>query len=441
MSTTKELSVFLASLSIVAGLLPFASSTTAVEPTAYANFEAAQTNPIRLSADNTLLFAVNTANNSLSVFDVKQPTNPSLLEEIPVGIGPVSVNSRSDDEVWVVNRVSNSVSVVSVSQGIVTDTISTGPGTEPMDIVFAGVNQAYVSCSRNNTIAVFDTGSHALITSLPVYGGNPRALAVSTDGNTVYAAFAISGNATTIIPANLAPPQPPPLNPNLPPGPQVALIVSATNPNWANYIKFKMPDNDVVAISTGASPSVTGYYSGVGTINMGIAVNPVTGDLFVSNTDALNLIFFEPSLRGHWVNNRLTRIQMNGQITPYDLNPGLNYQILPNPQALSTALAQPTAISFDPGGSFMYVAAFGTDRVAQVDTNGNVLSFVEVSLPGGSGSHAAPQEQARAQRIGAQCRRRYAVFPGYAGRYDFDHQYVPDGSLQRNSRGNRSDAD
>ena len=54
MSTTKELSVFLASLSIVAGLLPFASSTTAVEPTAYANFEAAQTNPIRLSADNTL---------------------------------------------------------------------------------------------------------------------------------------------------------------------------------------------------------------------------------------------------------------------------------------------------------------------------------------------------------------------------------------------------
>jgi len=393
LSITGRLSVLLAFLAIFASLLPFAPATTAIGPTAYANFEATQTNPIRLSADNTRLFAVNTANNSLSVFDVTQPDRPNLLAEIPVGVGPVSVNSRSDDEVWVVNRVSNSVSVVSVSQGIVTDTISTGPGTEPMDIVFAGVNQAYVSCSRNNTISVFDTGSHALITSLPVYGGNPRALAASPDGNTVYAAFAISGNATTVIPPSLAPPPPPPQNPNLPPGPQVGLIVSATDPNWAKYITFKMPDNDVVAIATGISPSVAGYYSGVGTINMGLAVNPVTGDLFVSNTDALNLIFFESNVRGHWVNNRITRVQMNGQVTPFDLNPDLNYQILPNLQALSTTLAQPTAVVFDPGGDFMYVAAFGTDRVAQVDTNGNVLAFVEVSLPGGSGSNVDPKNK------------------------------------------------
>src|ERR1039458_7257708 len=39
---------------------------------------------------------------------------------------------------------------------------------------------------------------------------------------------------------------------------------------------------------------------------------------------------------------------------------------------------------------FMYVAAFGTDRVAKVDTNGNVLSFVEVALPSGSGSNVDP---------------------------------------------------
>ena len=80
---------------------------------AYANFEAAQTNPIRLSSDRTRLFAVNTANNSLSVFDVTTPSRPNLLAEIPVGIGPVSVNPLNDDEAWVVNQVSNSVSVVS----------------------------------------------------------------------------------------------------------------------------------------------------------------------------------------------------------------------------------------------------------------------------------------------------------------------------------------
>jgi uncharacterized protein YjdB len=392
-------------MSVAAGQVTITASVGAVTSSAslqvnsvptpsFANLEPAQTNPIRLSADGTRLFAVNTPNNSLLVYDATQPANPVLLSEIPVGVGPVSANPRTQDEIWVVNQVSNSISVVSISQGIVTDTIYTGAGTEPMDVVFAGTNQAYVSCSRNNTIAVFDTGTHAAITVLPVFGGSPRALAVSATGGTVYAAFAISGNATTIIPAKLAPPQPPPTNKSLPPPPQVGLIVAANDPNWSSYVTFKMPDNDVVAITAGTTPTVAGYYSGVGTINLGLAVNPATNDLFVTNTDALNLTFFEPNLRGHWVNNRITRIQVaSGQVTPFDLNPNINYSILPNPNALSTALAQPTGVVFDPSGNFMYVASFGTDRVAQVDTNGNVLSFVEVSLPSGSGPNADPKNK------------------------------------------------
>jgi len=387
--------LFLALTSIALASTIFTALTIAKRtPTPFANFEPAQTNPVRLSADTTRLFAVNSENASLSVFDVTRPTNPSLIAEIPVGVGPVSVNSRSDDEVWVANQVSNTVSVVSVSQGIVTDTIETGRGTEPMDIVFAGSNQAYVSYSRSNEIGVFDADTHALITTVPVFGGSPRALAVSPDHSLVYAAMAISGNATTIIPAAIAPPQPPPTNPQLPPPPQVGLIIAATDLNWQKYVTFTMPDHDVATISTGPAPSVAGYYSGVGTINLGLGVNPVTGDLFVANTDALNLTFFEPSLRGHWINNRVTRVNVaDGKVTPFDLNPGINYNILPNPQALSTALSQPTNVVFDPSGNFMYIASFGTDRVAKVDTNGNVLSFVEVSLPSGSGSNADPKNK------------------------------------------------
>jgi YVTN family beta-propeller protein len=393
--------LFLALLGVLSSRM---TSRAQAPPPVFANFEEAQTNPVRLSADGTLLFAVNTPNASLSVFDVTTPTSPKLLAQIPVGLGPVSVNPRTGDEAWVVNQVSNSISVVSAvagsweNGGIVTDTIYVKP--EPMDVVFAGSNQAYISVSRANRIAVVDANTHALISSLPVFGGNPRSLAVSPDGTTVYAAFAISGNATTIIPVTLAPAQcgtagqpqcVPPMNPALPAPPRVSLIVAASNAAWTSYITFKMPDNDVVAIKTGASPSIAGYYSGVGTINLGLAVNPVTGDLFVANTDALNLTAFEPNLRGHWVNNRITRIQIaSGQITPFDLNPNINYAILPNPQALSTALAQPAGVAFDPSGSFMYVASFGTDRVAQVDTNGNVLWFVEVSQPSGSGSNVDP---------------------------------------------------
>jgi YVTN family beta-propeller protein len=406
---SRLVSVRAAFLVAFVSLLGLLTTTAQAPPPVFANFEESQTNPIRLSADGTRLFAVNTANSSLSVFDVTTPATPSLLAQIPVGLGPVSVNPLTDDEAWVVNQTSNSVSIVSVSQGIVTDTIN-NLVSEPMDVVFAGVNQAYVSVSRANQIAVIDTNTHAVISSIQLFGDNPRAMAVSPNGSTVYAAFAFAGNGTTIIPANNAPLQcgsagvpacDPPFNPALPPPPNVGLIVAANDPAWSSVIKYTMPQNGVVAINTGSSPSIAGYYSKVGTINLGLAVNPVNGDLFVANTAALNitctannnpLVCFEPNLQGHWVNNQITHIQVaNGQVTPIDLNPTINYGILPNPQALSTALAQPTNVVFDPGGSFMYVASFGTDRVAQVDTNGNVLWFVEVGPPaeGGSGVDSA----------------------------------------------------
>src|ERR1700691_4843014 len=84
---------------------------------AYANFEPSQTNPIRLSADGTRLFAVNTANSFLSVFDVTTPSTPKLLTEVPVGLGPVSVNPLSDNVAWEVNQDFNSIRVVSALAG------------------------------------------------------------------------------------------------------------------------------------------------------------------------------------------------------------------------------------------------------------------------------------------------------------------------------------
>lgn len=398
-------------LTVLAILSSRMTSRAQPTPPVFANFEEAQTNPVRLSADGTRLYAVNTPNASLSVFDISTPSSPSVLAEIPVGLGPVSVNPLTDDEVWVVNQVSNSISIVSVSQGIVVETLGVKP--EPMDVVFAG-DQAYVSVSRANAIAVLDLTTHSLIATLPVFGGNPRAMAVSPDGSTVYAAFAIAGNATTIIPANLAPPQcgvkgqttfdpalcVPAFNTALPPPPEVALIVSATDPNWSSgsnpVIKYKMPDNGVVAINTGATPSIAGYYFGVGTINLGLAVNPAgagKGDLYVTNTAARNLTFFEPNLDGHWVDNQITQIHVAAgtvTVTPYNLNPNINYSTLPNPAALKTALAQPAGVVFDPGGSFMYVASFGTDRVAQVSTNGNVNPVLVELNPNSIGSAVSP---------------------------------------------------
>ncbi len=292
-----------------------------VPPSEFVNFEGAQTNPIRMSTDGTRLYALNTPDSRLSVFDLTNPAAPSLIVEIPVGIEPVSVNVNptNNNEAWVVNQVSNSVSVVSVSQGIVTDTINCK--AEPSDIVFAGGN-AFVSVARSNLINVYSIATHQLVQSIPVKGDNPRALAVSANGSRVYAAFALSGNQSTILPDNIAPPQPPPTNPALPPAPHVGLIIDFSDPTWSWFIKYTMPDHDVAVINT-SSLSVSGYFSGVGTINLGIAVQPTTGNLFVSNTNARNLINFQPNLRGHWIDSQVTEIQPSGRVTAYDLNPGV----------------------------------------------------------------------------------------------------------------------
>ncbi len=390
--TLFKLAVGFGLLICAATLLPRAS-VHAQQAAAFANFEGSQTSPIRISADGKRLYAVNTPNQTLSVFDLTLPASPALIAEIPVGVEPVSVNPLTDDEVWVVNQVSNSISIVSVKLGIVVQTLAAK--AEPMDVVFAG-GLAYVSVSRANEVLVFNQKTLALVATIPLFGDNPRALAVSPDGSKVYAAFALSGNGTTAVRLQNAPPQSAPVNPALPPPPQVALIVKWNDPNWSPYVYSTLPDNDVAVIKTGPTPALSGYYSGVGTINLGMAVNPVTGDIYVSNTDALNLTHFETNLLSHFVNNRITEIQASsGLITPYDLNPGISYDpaTFPNPAALATALAQPTSLVFDPGGAFLWVAAFGTDRIAQVGAGGNVMATIEVAQPSGQGSNVDPSNK------------------------------------------------
>src|SRR5580765_644245 len=102
---------------------PFALSVSAVflaatvcAQNSFVNFEGKQTNPVRLSPDGTRLFVVNTPDARVSVFDISHASNPLLIAEIPVGVEPVSVNPRTSDEAWVVNEVSDSVSIVSVSK-------------------------------------------------------------------------------------------------------------------------------------------------------------------------------------------------------------------------------------------------------------------------------------------------------------------------------------
>ena len=80
---------------------------------------------------------------------------------MPVGLEPVAVAARTNSEVWVVNHLSDSVSIVDVgaAQPHVTRTLLVGD--EPRDIVFAGTggNRAFITCAhRGQNSGVNPTG-------------------------------------------------------------------------------------------------------------------------------------------------------------------------------------------------------------------------------------------------------------------------------------------
>jgi DNA-binding beta-propeller fold protein YncE len=361
------------------------------QTSAFVNFESPQTKPIAITPDGLRLLVVNTPDNRLAVYSLATPDRPQLVQEIPVGLEPVSVRARTDDEVWVVNHVSDSISVVSLRAGHVVHTITCKD--EPADVVFAGNPQrAFVTVATAREVTVLDASSRAQVGSVAIFGDEPRALCASSDGSTVFVAVQRSGNNTTIVNDRVAPLPPPPTNTNLPLAPRQGILVRADDPQWSAVHGVRLRDIDVAEIDV-ASASLRRTISGIGTNLQQLALRPNSNELWVANTEARNLVRFEPALRGHAVDNRVSRVVLNATpaVTAFDLNPGINYGVLPNPPALATALAQPMDLVFNGSGSELFVSAFGTDRIGVLDAQGNVLGRIEVGNV--SGAAADPRNK------------------------------------------------
>src|SRR4029453_1121862 len=185
----------------------------------FVNFESGQVRPLALSAAGDRLYAMNTPDNRLEIFSVDGGAL-SHLESVPVGLEPVAVAARNNAEVWVVNHLSDSVSIVDVASSPprVVRTLLTCD--EPRDIVFAGpgTGRAFITTARRGQncpiaanlttegigrrgVQVFYPANPAPsrggtpVGNVVLFGDTPRALAKS--GNTVYAAVLESGNRTT----------------------------------------------------------------------------------------------------------------------------------------------------------------------------------------------------------------------------------------------------
>jgi len=113
----------------------------------YTLFESGPVRPLALSADGTKLFVCNIPDGRLEIFDVSA-AGLAHRGSVPVGVDPVAVAESPSGQVWVVNHLSDSVSIVDVASLRVVRTLHVGD--EPRDIVFGGVgrNRAFISAAH-----------------------------------------------------------------------------------------------------------------------------------------------------------------------------------------------------------------------------------------------------------------------------------------------------
>ena len=364
-----------------------------------------------------------------------------------MGLEPVAVALRGPSEVWVVNHLSDSVSVVTLSgTPHVTRTILVGD--EPRDIVFAGTNNyAFITTAHrgqhrtHSSIAgVPGAGDPQLVTPgvnradvwvfdpanlgttiggtplriVTLFGDTPRALAVSPDRRTVYAAILQSGNQTTtanleavcdgfitFLPCFILSDRAPLFNNSFPGGlpgprtnaegklaPEVGLVVKFNRSrnrwedtlgrNWNNAIRFRLPDKDVFAINADTLAQ-TAFYTGVGTTLFNMVANPVSGKLYVTNSEAQNLTRFEgpgvfggSTVQGNLAQMRVT-VLSGSSVTPRHLNKHIDYSTLAtepgfDPTTKNHSLSTPLGMAVSSDGARLYIAAFGSSKVGVLNT-------------------------------------------------------------------------
>ena len=128
----------------LAFLLYLLAAPVVLAQTDFAVFESLPVRPVALSASGTELYVTNVPDGHLEIFSVG-PTGLLHTASVPVGVEPVAVAERVLGEVWVVNHLSDSVSIV--------DTTATPPrvvrtvlvGDEPRGIAFGGVGSSRVT--------------------------------------------------------------------------------------------------------------------------------------------------------------------------------------------------------------------------------------------------------------------------------------------------------
>lgn len=362
----RYLSYLLSSLA----MLHAASSRASID---FVEFETGPVRPMAMTQDGKQLFVTNIPDGRLEVFDISAE-GLGFTDSIQVGLEPEAVAIAPDGKVWVVNHLSDSISIVdvSVSPPRVIQTLLVGD--EPRDIVFAGTPaRAFITTAHRGQrrtapelkgvpgagdpelttpsvgradVWIFDASNpgEVPIEIKTFFADTPRALATSPDKQQVYVAAFHSGNQTTIIdekavcdgfdgpnsndedchvlaPGGVTGPKE---NVQGEQAPEVGVVVKYNREtskwedrlgrDWTGVVPFTLPDRDVFTLNANtleAGPIED--FRHVGNILFNMVVNPITQKLYVSNIESPNEIQFEGPghLSGSTVQGRLSETRIS----------------------------------------------------------------------------------------------------------------------------------
>lgn len=392
---------------IIGILVPPAFAVRPDDERSYYLFETFQTCAMAMSPAGSGMAVANTPNNTLELFRILENGDLNQIASVKVGLEPSCVKWRSSTEVWVVNHLSDSISIVNVSQTASPRVVRTlHVGDMPYSVEFGGpggkyafvptkrrdiLDKTYTNFTGGLDVMVFDTEQldSGPISTLNYFAEGGVEIVSGTAGGLLYTMPLRSGNRTTIAPAKVVDGDLPDPLTNVfgDPAPPVGLVAKfdeqggvwrdGANRDISQYVGVNLTDNDLCLIdATGATPVAGACVEGVGTILYGAAVGP-DGTVYVSNTDADNIRRFEgpgtfggSTVAGRHHLNFITVIRPNGEKTKnwvnshLDLDSG-NFTDLDR----DTSLALLTDVVLSDDGKTLFAAAFGSSKIGIFDTD------------------------------------------------------------------------
>ena len=184
-STNKTINI-LTALALAAALASWVRYPGHAAAQALTRFTGATSSqPLALSADDSLLLVANPDNNSVSLFDLKN--GDARLAEIPVGKEPNGVALSPDgSRAYVANTVDGTVSVLNISRtsSAAYALLATIPvGAEPYGLALTPAGRKlYVANARSNSVSVIDTTANSIYKTIPNVGPEPRGIAITNVG-------------------------------------------------------------------------------------------------------------------------------------------------------------------------------------------------------------------------------------------------------------------